>query len=588
MGLQQGQILHKASSKLDAPGAPIWVESDGRRLLVGIASSIFSKNSDVNWGCYLKEETRSQLMQWINEDFERSELEAGDQFGQDEIESLLASQDAESEDRTRWQLSPSDLDVDLEISEDSEELEILTETWPGGAEPAETEDLEREGDESEWPTEDSGEEEELQAPSVWFPSIEPKQAKAKPEIILVAGVNYPKFEQSGKVWHRKRQLSAGPWRQFCLTLAEHRLLADPNVKVTLLDFLTGTRENVTLDAKKKAVTSVEKNLTSPNADDYWNLVGIDWSAPTFSQVISAKLEPANKKTLTKKAQVSYFDGASTLFSGKSSVKLQDYVSAAVSVTSPVISITDVYAYIEGFAGSGKKGTLQEVHFLSHAFNIMTSRYSGGPILLNSLDNPFITDRHPLDKDARAAKDFKKPTMDPAVFAQAFATGAKIFIWGCNFQRGFIRQFVQQAAKNGKALADGRPMKISHSPDWGDATEFRARLSLGSGASVKNVSVDLAKVKQVLKEANQATYMQMLATASGQSVVGAPPGTYADYDGSGSPLRLLHVPMTGDPFRNATDSFEKVLLFFRDSLNFSFDTTFGNHNGLGRGYIIYSP
>ena len=56
---------------------------------MGVASSIFSKNSGVNWGCYLKEETRSQLMQWINEDFEQNEIEAGDHFIQDELESLL-------------------------------------------------------------------------------------------------------------------------------------------------------------------------------------------------------------------------------------------------------------------------------------------------------------------------------------------------------------------------------------------------------------------------------------------------------------------------------------------------------------------
>jgi hypothetical protein len=176
-------------------------------------------------------------------------------------------------------------------------------------------------------------------------------------------------------------------------------------------------------------------------------------------------------------------------------------------------------------------------------------------------------------------------MDPAVFAQAFATGAKTFIWRCNFQRGLIRQFVQQAVRNGKALAAGRPMKISHNSDWGDAAEFRERLGLGSGASVNNISVDLAQVEQVLKDANQARYMQKLATASG---VGAPPGTYADYDGSGSALRLLHVPMKCDPFRNGTDSFEQVVLFFRDHLNFSFDATFGDHNGLGRGYMIYNP
>jgi hypothetical protein len=100
VGLQRGQILHKASSKLDAPGAPIWIEGGGRRLLVGIASSIFSKDSSVNWGCYLSQETLSHLMQWINEDYERSELEAGDYFSQDELVSLLASPDSEPERRT--------------------------------------------------------------------------------------------------------------------------------------------------------------------------------------------------------------------------------------------------------------------------------------------------------------------------------------------------------------------------------------------------------------------------------------------------------------------------------------------------------
>jgi len=97
VGLQGGQILHKAGSKLDAPGAPIWVEGGGKRLLVGIASPIFSKDSDVNWGCYLSQETLSHLMQWINEDYERKELEAGELFSQDELESLPASPDADVE-----------------------------------------------------------------------------------------------------------------------------------------------------------------------------------------------------------------------------------------------------------------------------------------------------------------------------------------------------------------------------------------------------------------------------------------------------------------------------------------------------------
>ena len=97
VGLQQGQILHKASSKLDAPGAPLWVQMPGRRVLIGIASSVFSKDSDVNWGCYLSQETLSHLMQWVNEDYEKRELEAGDRFSQDELESILAAPDTAGE-----------------------------------------------------------------------------------------------------------------------------------------------------------------------------------------------------------------------------------------------------------------------------------------------------------------------------------------------------------------------------------------------------------------------------------------------------------------------------------------------------------
>jgi V8-like Glu-specific endopeptidase len=93
VGLQRGQILHKASLKLDAPGAPLWVEEAKRKVLIGIASSVFSKDSGVNWGCYLSQETLSHLMQWVNEDYEKRELEAGDRFSQDELESVLAAPD---------------------------------------------------------------------------------------------------------------------------------------------------------------------------------------------------------------------------------------------------------------------------------------------------------------------------------------------------------------------------------------------------------------------------------------------------------------------------------------------------------------
>jgi V8-like Glu-specific endopeptidase len=98
VGLQRGQILHKASSKLDAPGAPIWIEDGKRRLLVGVASSVFSKDSELNLGCYLSQGTQYQLMQWINMDHEQTEMEVRD-LSQDELELVSTVPDTKSEDR---------------------------------------------------------------------------------------------------------------------------------------------------------------------------------------------------------------------------------------------------------------------------------------------------------------------------------------------------------------------------------------------------------------------------------------------------------------------------------------------------------
>jgi hypothetical protein len=439
--------------------------------------------------------------------------------------------------------------------------------------------------------EDIEEEEETVADKAKLQTTQPDtrvaaRTEAKPEIILVAGVNYPKFTKDSPS-KRVRSLSAGPWRDYCLKVAEERLKANPALNVTLFDFLRGTRERVTLHARRQAITSVEQQFAAPIADDYWNLLGIDMTNPTPLQAMNATLAPANKASLSEAGQVSYFENATALFQGKT-VKLWDYVAEASKIAPKVLSIADVYAYIEGFARSGKQGALRELHFFAHAFNVLLNRYSGGPILINSVDDPRRTDRHPLDKDARAAKDFTKSTMDPAAFAQAFSASAQSFVWGCNFQRGFIRQFVYQISRHRRTLAAGKPMKISYTMDWGNEGEFRVRLGLSNTASVKNVSVDLAMIDNVLRHTNDATYMKKLATASGCPVIGAPPGTYADYDSGGSPLKLMHIPMTKDPFRDADDSFEHALLYFRDHLKFRFDTSFGDHNGLGRGYIVYDP
>jgi hypothetical protein len=97
--------------------------------------------------------------------------------------------------------------------------------------------------------------------------------------------------------------------------------------------------------------------------------------------------------------------------------------------SGVMSITDIYALIQGIGGGADKGTVIELSFFSHGF-------MGGPILVNSFDttnDPVIRDSD--DKDARQSKDFQAPTMDAKAlgnFKAAFADSAVVWIWGCVF------------------------------------------------------------------------------------------------------------------------------------------------------------
>ena len=522
-------------------GSPVWIQREGKFILVGVVVARGTTNRVVR----VTREFCRQLASWMGTQQKEAEAEAE-------------------------ALSPA---------EDSEELPSI---WLGRAESEEPEDREFEafydGNESveseselEWPVSDR---EKKTAP------------KVTPEIILVCGLNYPKFAQSGSLWQRARPLSPGDWREYCLRLAVNRLTTNPIVKVTLFDFLLGTLEDVTLASAGKAKTTVVQQFSIPVAEDYRDLSGIDWSAPAAAQVMAASIDPI-RSSYSKKPQLAYFDGVNKISPGKS-IKLTDYLSAMKKVTSPTMSITDVYNYVSGFAAAGRNAALLELHFFSHAFNISSSGYSGGPILVNSLDNPFQSARHPLDKDARSAKDFQKPVIDPGVFSQAFAANARSFVWGCNFQQGFVRQFAHQVAANRKDIASGKSISVNFDSDWGTENDFRTALGLGSKDSVRKVTVDPAKVQKILNDANQQTFMQKLATASGHPAIGAPAGTYADYDDNSGSLKLMHVPMTKAPFGKTSDSFEDALVFYRDQLKASFDTTFGDHHGLGRGYMIFQP
>jgi glutamyl endopeptidase len=175
VGLQRGQILHRASSKLDAPGAPIWIEAGKSRLLVGIASSLFSKDSELNLGCYLSQGTQYQLMQWINADHEQTELEIRD-LSQYELEFVSSSPEIEAEDwigetnpepETQYEYLEAESKGGFFVDGETEDVEDLYSQFHEHeldqgeelAELKETQSLESDGEKLDWLTEGSGEEE---------------------------------------------------------------------------------------------------------------------------------------------------------------------------------------------------------------------------------------------------------------------------------------------------------------------------------------------------------------------------------------------------------------------------------------------
>ena len=93
----------------------------------------------------------------------------------------------------------------------------------------------------------------------------------------------------------------------------------------------------------------------------------------------------------------------------------------------VMSITDVYTFIRNI-GRTDAGTVRELNFFGHGWH-------GGPILVNSKDHSVTAARDPDDKDGRATKDFRSPSMNAAALSElssAFAPNGFTWLWGCVF------------------------------------------------------------------------------------------------------------------------------------------------------------
>lgn len=427
------------------------------------------------------------------------------------------------------------------------------------------------------------------------------------EIILIAGVDYPKYELADRhnmFWKLARALpgESKRWRTYGerWAIKAAKTTSGPrNLRITLFDFTKGTRESLIIDRAGR--------ISIGGVKDHGALTPSNYRRVDDSDANRVRLLPIRaNETLPwpERPKVFYFPGLTQKF-GPDAVSDTAYAEAYNSSRSQLaeksISITDVYAYICSL-GSDKstQHTLTELHFFAHG-------WFGGPILVNSLDLRVdmlkITDseRDPLDKDARSDKDFEPSNLGMECYPKfplAFASQATGFVWGCDFEK-FWKKVIQETVRmrvNTRSLDTPlSPFTYTSEQSWG-ATEEKFHQILGSGPRPhQSRRLTVKEIRELLRDLLEDTYMQKLATLSKSTIIGALPGTYADFDTTGKPEeRFLHIPQGaatgngGDDRVEKPVNFSRVLEFYKNVVGSEFDVKHGFSPPFGRGYSIFHP
>lgn len=446
------------------------------------------------------------------------------------------------------------------------------------------------------------------------------------EIVLVAGVDFPKYDEDGPTKDSRLKCKDGSWkldtakptgsawRQRCLNVAEARLIKEPSLRVTLFDFEKGTRSLVTLDKKKKPAVAVEESFGALSPADYRRVHsdgGPRELVPLGS--VCADRHPA-------RPYVRLCPGVSGL--GAGAVDEPTWLALANGASANTkpdthqhgwskhgLSIVHAYAYVESI-GRSRPGTLAELHLFGHA---SSAHYPGSGTAFVNTDDPLQGSggkRHPLDLDARANVDFLPATMDVAAFARAFSSEAMSFVWGCNWFRPIyylLRTLSAQLTKD-KALEAHAALKF----EWRDSgsqdseDNFRRFFEVDPVAWCRQRHTARPSGKWVrdkLQKLLDESYMQRLADASGHAVTGGLPGTYSDYDDDPKialSKRLSHIPM-GKRFRKppgidpktkrpgTLTDLRPVLRVFKRHFAVTFNQQEkGLDPDFGRGFGIYRP
>jgi hypothetical protein len=255
-------------------------------------------------------------------------------------------------------------------------------------------------------------------------------------------------------------------------------------------------------------------------------------------------------------------------------------------TAGVMSVTDVYGFIEGIGKGKDAGSVAEFHFFAHS-------WPRGPILVNYTKllengtpdakyNVNSTPRDADDKDARF-KDFGIMGSDQLTsLKKAFVAGAVIWVWGCNWSTP-LNLIFSVLFKNRKMVK----MPLNRlTPENSFDLEFNEDLTVSNGTRIfewvmKNlpggkvsgkksrtykVTIYIYELINLLQQELKYDYLTNASNKLGTIGYGALPGTFADLE-KNVPLPLLLVPTNYIVYNN---NFSKTISFYQLLLGFTLD------------------
>ncbi len=257
----------------------------------------------------------------------------------------------------------------------------------------------------------------------------------------------------------------------------------------------------------------------------------------------------------------------------------------------VISITDVYAYIQNI-GRLESGTILEFSIFGHGWR-------GGPVLLNTYERDAYKSggdrssyRDPWDRDGRK-KDTNVSNMPFKQwynYKEAFSSEAIIWVWGCAASRMYKRVIQKTLAstefrnKRYGSHVDTDTFSLSFSRSFANdyfsydpLFFFRSRTA--AKVTERRFTRTLLEIKNFLIRGMVHTYAAQMAYNANIKIYAALPGTGADYErNAASSINVMVVPKVGRVYGY---SFNQILRFYKTYLNCSEDLE-------QRGYALFDP